>query len=130
MKMSKTFREKNKQKVLGGKSAKEQSRHCQFVLENKRGEFSGTKGEEQKGKQIHTLKTHHTHTRVRTRTSHSGGFSDVACSRIDRFLSAGSLCHPESIKQAVARRHFSGMTVLMIKDFLVEFSFPDKLVLS
>ena len=59
--MSKTFREKKQAEGIGEKSAKEQNRHCQFVLKNKREEFSRTKCEKQKGKQIHTLKTHHTH---------------------------------------------------------------------
>lgn len=60
MKMTKTFREISKQKVLGGKSAMEQTGHCQFVLENKTEEFSRTKGEKRKGKQIYMLLTHRT----------------------------------------------------------------------
>lgn len=38
----------------------EQTGHCQFVLENKTEEFSRTKGEKRKGKQIYMLLTHRT----------------------------------------------------------------------
>lgn len=126
MKMTKTFREKSKQKVLVGKSAGEQTGPCLFVLANKGENFQGKREESKEDMNRHPVHTAHT----QTHTQHSGGFSDVLCSRTNRFSSAGSLCHPEFIEQAVGRRHFSVMTMLMIKDFLVDFSFPDKLVLS
>lgn len=80
---------------------------------------------------IHPAKTHTAHINTgrhtHTQTPYPGvlrGFKPQ-----DRqVLSAGSVIR--NLSNTFARSHVSGMAVLMIKDFLVEFSFPDELVLS
>lgn len=69
MKMTKTFREKSKQKVLVGKSAGEQTGPCLFVLANKGENFQGKREESKEDMNRHPVHTAHT----QTHTQHSGG---------------------------------------------------------
>ena len=93
------------------KNAMEQTGHCQFILKNKKEEFSRMGGWEAKVEtNIHPTNATHTHTHTHTHTLYSGVF-EVLSDRIDRLLSASCICHPESIKQAIATRHSSGMSV-------------------
>lgn len=70
MKMTKTFREKSKQKVLGGKSAGEQTGPSLFVLANKGENFQGQR--EEAKEDMNRYPVHTTHSQ--THTPHSGGF--------------------------------------------------------
>jgi len=75
--------------------------------------------------------SHHTHRHRQTHTDTQTPYSGVlrgSKPQDSQVLSAGSVT--QNLSNTCARRHISGMAVLMIKDFLVEFNFPDELMLS
>ena len=129
--MTKPFGDISKQKVPGGKNAVEQTGHCQFILGNRRKNFQGWRVRSKSENKYTACKdSHHTHRQRQTLTHRHciQGLLGVPGRRTDKSLSAGSVT--KNLSNTSARRHVSGMAVLMIKDFLVEFSFHDELVLS
>lgn len=71
----------------------EQTGYCQFVIENKREEFSRTEGEKLKGKQMYAVQTHHTqHTHIYMQHIQGGSLmfcvEGLTCSCVQAFLSS------------------------------------------